>query len=83
VVGLEKVVAVPVNLRAQLCGKLAYNYTAAREAAFPMGLKGHPSYLNDEIDGSVYEATDLGVIVDIPLPRPRPNWAPAAVALAE
>jgi D-alanyl-D-alanine carboxypeptidase len=56
---------------------------AEREAAFPMGLKGQPSYLTDKIDGAVYEATNLGILVDIPLPRPRPDFAPAAVALAE
>ena len=49
-----------------------------------MGLKGHPSYLTDEIDGVVYSATDLGIMVDdVPLPRPRPTWAPAAVASVE
>ena len=83
VVALQNIDAEPVNMRTQICGKQAKKYIAEREAAFPMGLKGQPSYLNDEIDGTVYQATDLGVIVDIPLPRPRPNWAPAAVALAE
>jgi D-alanyl-D-alanine carboxypeptidase len=83
VVALENVAAEPVNMRAQICGKQAKKYMAEREAAFPMGLKGHPSYLNDEIEGVVYTATDLGVLVDIPLPRPRPGWAPAAVATAE
>ena len=70
-------------MRPQICGKQAKQYSAEREAAFPMGLKGHPSYLTDEIVGAVYEATDLGIFVDIPLPRPRPVWAPAAVAIAE
>jgi D-alanyl-D-alanine carboxypeptidase len=83
VVAIENLDAEPVNMRAQICGKQAKKYMAEREAAFPMGLKGHPSYLNDEIDGVVYTATDLGVLVDIPLPRPRPGWAPAAVALAD
>ena len=70
-------------MRPQICGKEAKAYVAEREAAFPMGLKGQPSYLTDEIDGAVYAATDLGIIVDdVPLPRPRPTWAPAAVALA-
>ncbi len=68
----------PVNMRAQICGKQAKEYVAAREAAFPMGLKGHPSYLTDDIEGMIYEATDLGILVDVPLPRPRPEWAPAA-----
>jgi len=72
--------APPVNMRSRICGKEAKEYVAAREAAFPMGLKGHPSYLTDEIEGLSYTATDLGVLVDIPVPRPRPSWAPAAVA---
>lgn len=83
VVQLSNIDAEPVNMRAQICGKQAKKYIAEREAAFPMGLKGQPSYLTDEIEGAVYEATDLGVIVDIPIPRPRPDWAPAAVAVAE
>jgi len=83
VVQIENIDAEPVNMRPQICGKQSKQYLAEREAAFPMGLKGHPSYLTDEIVGAVYEATDLGIIVDIPLPRPRPAWAPAAVAIAE
>jgi len=83
VVALQNLDAEPVNMRAQICGKQAKQYIAERQEAFPMGLKGHPSYLNDEIDGAVYTATDLGVIVDIPPPRPRPAWAPKAVAIAE
>ena len=44
-----------------------------REAEFPMGLKGQPSYLTDEIAGPIHVATDLGKIVTgVPLPRPRP-----------
>lgn len=81
VVQLANVDEPPVNLRSQICGKEAKAYVKEREAAFPMGLKGHPSYLTDEIDGVVYSATDLGIVVDdVPLPRPRPTWAPAAVA---
>jgi D-alanyl-D-alanine carboxypeptidase len=83
VVQLQNVDAEPVNMRSQICGKQAKQYIAEREEAFPLGLKGQPSYLTDEIEGSVYTATDLGIIVDIPLPRPRPDWAPAAVALAD
>ncbi len=68
-------------MRAQICGKEAKAYVKEREAAFPMGLKGHPSYLTDEIDGVTYSATDLGILIDdVPLPRPRPTWAPASVA---
>jgi D-alanyl-D-alanine carboxypeptidase len=81
VVQLANIDEPPANLRAQICGKEAKAYVKEREAAFPMGLKGHPSYLTDKIDGVTYSATDLGVLVDdVPLPRPRPTWAPAAVA---
>jgi len=81
VVQLANIDEPPVNMRSQICGKEAKAYVAERQAAFPMGLKGHPSYLTDEIDGVTYSATDLGVLVDdVPLPRPRPTWAPAAVA---
>lgn len=74
----------PVNMRSKICGKEAKQYVAAREAAYPMGLKGHPSYLTDEVAGLSYTATDLGVLVEgVPLPRPRPSWAPAAVAAVE
>ena len=79
VVQLTNLAVPPVDMRAQICGKQAKAYVSEREAAFPMGLKGHPSYLTDEIDGKVYTANDLGVLVDdVPVPRPRPSWAPAA-----
>jgi D-alanyl-D-alanine carboxypeptidase len=83
VVQIQNLDAEPVNMRGQICGKQAKKFIAEREAAFPLGLEGQPSYLNDEIEGAVYAATDLGVIVNIPLPRPRPGFAPAAVAIAD
>jgi D-alanyl-D-alanine carboxypeptidase len=83
VVDLTNDAGPPVDMRPQICGKQSKAYQLEREAAFPMGLKGQPSYLTDEIGAVVYEATDLGVVVDVPLPRPRPSWAPAAVALAD
>ena len=65
--------AAPVDMRPNICGKDAAEYVKAQEAAFPMGLKGQPSYLTDDIAGPTYVATDLGKIVTgIPLPRPRP-----------
>lgn len=64
------------DMRTLICGKKAREYAKQREAAFPMGLKGQPSYLNDDIEGVVYVATDLGKLVDVPLPRPRPALAP-------
>jgi D-alanyl-D-alanine carboxypeptidase len=80
VVALPNVAAEPVDMRPLICGKKAKAYVAERQAAFPMGLKGKPSYLNDDVDGVVYEATDLGKIVDVPIPRPRPDILNALAA---
>jgi D-alanyl-D-alanine carboxypeptidase len=63
----------PTNMRSLICGKEAKAYVAEREAEFPMGMKGQPSYLTDQIDGLVYRATDLGQLRNVPLPRPRPD----------
>ncbi|WP_375452459.1 D-alanyl-D-alanine carboxypeptidase family protein [uncultured Devosia sp.] len=73
----------PVNMRPQICGKQAAAYVKAQEAAFPMGLKGQPSYLNDVVAAATYMATDLGRIrANIALPRPRPMHLPAFPAVA-
>ncbi len=72
----------PVNMRPLICGKQAKAYVAEREAAYPLGLKGQPSYLTDMIEGTIYKATDLGILRDVPLPRRRPSYAPLATALA-
>ena len=37
------------DLRAQICGKQAKAYVAARAEAFPYGLKDEPSFLNDTV----------------------------------
>ena len=67
----------PVDMRAQICGKDAKTYAAAAQAAFPMGLKGQPSYLNDVVAPRAYVATDLGrIAVGVALPRPRPAHLP-------
>ncbi|WP_421762332.1 D-alanyl-D-alanine carboxypeptidase family protein [Devosia sp.] len=84
VVTLSNIDSEPVDMKPNICGKKAKAYVAERIKAFPMGLKGQPSYLNDKIEGVTYTATDLGVVVDdIDMPRPRPTYAPAAVALAD
>ncbi len=70
----------PVNMRPLICGKQAKAYIKEREAAYPLGLKGQPSYLTDIIDGAVYTATDLGILRDVPLPRRRPSYAPTIAA---
>lgn len=70
--------AAPVDMRPNICGKDAAEYVKAQEAAFPMGLKGQPSYLTDTIAALEHVATDLGrVRTGILLPRPRPAHAPA------
>ena len=70
----------PTDMRQLICGKKSKEYVKKRESEFPMGLKGQPSYLTDEIAGVTYVATDLGKLVDVPLPRPRPSWAPQLVS---
>jgi D-alanyl-D-alanine carboxypeptidase len=66
-------------MRPKLCGKEAKAYVAQRAIDFPMGLKGQPSYLTDDVHGLTYTATDLGVILtDVPLPRPRPDHVASA-----
>lgn len=65
--------AAPVDMRPNICGKGAAEYVKAQEAAFPMGLKGQPSYLTDTIAAVEHVATDLGRMrTGIVLPRPRP-----------
>ena len=70
--------AAPVDMRPNICGKGAAEYVKAQEAAFPMGLKGQPSYLTDTVAALEHVATDLGrVRTGILLPRPRPAHTPA------
>lgn len=70
----------PVNMRPYICGKQAKTYVAERVAAFPMGLEGEPSFLTDSVQPAVHRARSLGRLRDVPLPRPRPSWAPIARA---
>ena len=71
----------PADMRPLICGKDSAAYVKQREAAFPMGLKGQPSYLNDSIAGPIHVATDLGKLVTgVPLPRRRPDM-PQQLAL--
>lgn len=81
VVQLANSSAAPVDMRPLICGKKAKEYVAAREAAYPMGLKGRPSFLTDKVQGAVYHATDLGRLRDVPLPKRRPPFAPMTTAL--
>ena len=81
VLDIKDVDADPVDMSPLICGKKAKNYVKQRMADFPYGLKGKPSFLTDKIVGPTYVATELGKTADdVPLPRPRPDSAPAAVA---
>ena len=51
VVDLRNINAEPTNMRPLICGKDAKAYVAGRIEAYPMGLDGQPSYLEDEFDG--------------------------------
>lgn len=66
----------PFDMRPYICGKESREYVHEREVAFPLGLEGQPSYLNDEIAVPVYAASSLGRLRQVPAPRPRPLWAP-------
>ncbi len=68
------------NMRPQICGADSKAFAAEREAAYPYGLRGQPTFLTDEVRAAVYAATDLGKLVDVPLPRRRPDWAPTMAA---
>jgi D-alanyl-D-alanine carboxypeptidase len=70
----------PVDMSPLICGKKAKAYVKQRMADFPYGLKGKPSFLSDKIPGPTYVATELSKVVDIPMPRPRPDNGVAAVA---
>jgi D-alanyl-D-alanine carboxypeptidase len=63
----------PVDMKAKICGKKSKAYLAERAKAFPMGLKGKPSYLTDKIEGAVYAATVLSTGPVVALPRKRPT----------
>ncbi len=69
--------AAPTDMRPLICGKDSAAYVKAQEAAYPMGLKDQPSFLNDTLALSQYTAVDLGRIrTGIALPRPRPPHVP-------
>lgn len=66
----------PTDMRPNLCGEGARAYVAARETAFPYGLEGQASFLNDSVAPRTFVASTLGIIRDVPLPRPRPANMP-------
>jgi len=64
------------DMRSLLCGKGAKAYVAARKADFPYGLKGEASFLPDHVAPLSYRVVPLGQLRDVPVPRPRPAFAP-------
>jgi len=79
----NRVGAEPVDMRPNLCGKKARDYVAARAAAFPYGLEGEPTYLTDDVRAEPRRVSTLGRIRDVPIPRPRPLWAPLRSVVAD
>ncbi len=77
VASLANSAAPPTDMRPTICGKGAKDYVAARKKAYPYGLEGEPSFLEDTIPPRTYTASLLGRMRDVPLPQPRPLWAPA------
>ncbi|WP_424984091.1 D-alanyl-D-alanine carboxypeptidase family protein [Maritalea sp. S77] len=65
----------PPDRRPEMCGADAKAYLTARKAAFPFGLEGQISYLNDDVPRKVVRVTTLGKLVNVELPRPRPAYA--------
>jgi D-alanyl-D-alanine carboxypeptidase len=80
---VANVAGVPANMRPLVCGKGAKAYLAERASAYPMGLKGEPSFLTDKIAPRTYTATNLGQLRDVPVPRPRPFGAPLGTSIAD
>lgn len=70
----------PVNMRPFICGAQAKEYVAGRVAAFPLGLEGQDSFLTDSVTPAIHRARSLGRLRNVPLPLPRPAWAPVASA---
>jgi D-alanyl-D-alanine carboxypeptidase len=66
----------PTDMRPLICGKGAKAYVAARQEAYPYGLEGKPTFLGDTVVARSYKAVTLGRLRDVPLPKPRPLWAP-------
>ncbi len=73
----------PVDMRSLICGTEAKTYGAERKAAFPYGLEGEPTFLSDTVAPLSHSVSLLGRLRKVPLPRPRPLWAPEPPPLPE
>ncbi len=78
VTAIENENIAPADMSPYICGSEAGDYRDKRRAAFAYGLEGEPSLLTDDIAERTYSASSLGRIRNVPLPRPRPLWAPEA-----
>ncbi|WP_338608949.1 D-alanyl-D-alanine carboxypeptidase family protein [Pelagibacterium nitratireducens] len=63
----------PVDMRTDICGANASQYSEERAEIFSAGLDGQISYLNDTIVPPTHTIATLGRLADVPLPRPRPG----------
>ncbi|MFN7092737.1 MAG: D-alanyl-D-alanine carboxypeptidase family protein [Allorhizobium sp.] len=65
----------PEDMRVRLCTSQAESYQASRDAAFPMGLPGHRSYLHDPVPGLTHAINTWfnRDAADVPIPIPRPS----------
>lgn len=68
----------PVDMRPDICGANASQYSEQRAEIFSAGLDGQISYLNDTIVPPTHTIATLGRLADVPLPRPRPGTAAMA-----
>ncbi len=68
----NRVGSMPKDMRPFLCGQNAKAYIAEQERKYPYGLEGQKSFLNDNIAALTYRARNLGLMRNVPLPKPRP-----------
>ena len=66
------------NMRPLICGKEAKTYVAARKQAFPYGLEGQPSFLQDKVVARTYAASLLGRLRNVPPALAAPALGPGA-----
>ncbi|AEQ53000.1 D-alanyl-D-alanine carboxypeptidase family protein [Pelagibacterium halotolerans] len=71
----------PVDMRPNICGAGAPDYSEQRAEIFSAGLDGQISYLTDTIVPPTHTVATLGRLADVPLPRPRPDSAMAQAGI--
>ena len=71
---LANLASAPIDMRDRICGKEAKAYVDGREATFPFGLEGQPTYLGDVVEPKRVRIQTLGKLVNVDLPRKRPAY---------